>query len=145
VVKGLIRSQVKDGLPSHTHNSQVYGDSPLRHLQGTSRRKKVLLTQLRGGRCLLLGETRKRVKGMDATCPHCGEEDEDLEHVLRACPKLESPRRRNFVRVPRRSRLCRWSRRKRRNFFGRSTIGVFRNLYCPNNNNPNFHLTRPSI
>jgi hypothetical protein len=23
-----------------------------------------------------------------------------LEHVLRACPELESPRRRNFVQVP---------------------------------------------
>jgi hypothetical protein len=31
-------------------------------------------------------------------CPHCGEE-EDLEHVLRACPELESPWRRNFVQV----------------------------------------------
>jgi hypothetical protein len=31
-------------------------------------------------------------------CPHCGEK-EDLEHVLRACPKLESPRKRNFVQV----------------------------------------------
>jgi hypothetical protein len=32
-------------------------------------------------------------------CPHCGEE-EDLEHVLRICPALESLRRRNFVQVP---------------------------------------------
>jgi hypothetical protein len=33
-------------------------------------------------------------------CPCCGEEEEDLEQVLRACPELESPRRRNFVQVP---------------------------------------------
>jgi hypothetical protein len=33
-------------------------------------------------------------------CLRCGEEEEDLEYVLRACPKLESPRRRNFVQVP---------------------------------------------
>jgi hypothetical protein len=33
-------------------------------------------------------------------CSCCGEEEEDLEHVLRACPELESPRRRNFVQVP---------------------------------------------
>jgi hypothetical protein len=57
---------------------------------------EVLLAQLRGGRSLLLGETRKRVQGADSTCPHCGEE-EDLEHVLRACPESESPWRRNFL------------------------------------------------
>jgi hypothetical protein len=33
-------------------------------------------------------------------CPRCGEEEEDLEHILRAYPELESPRRRNFVQVP---------------------------------------------
>jgi hypothetical protein len=33
-------------------------------------------------------------------CPCCEEKEEDLEHILRACPKLESPRRRNFVQVP---------------------------------------------
>jgi hypothetical protein len=33
-------------------------------------------------------------------CPRCQEEEGDLEHVLRACPELESPRRRNFVQVP---------------------------------------------
>jgi hypothetical protein len=69
-------------------------------LQGTSRREEVLFAQLRGGRSLLLGETRKRIQGTDSTCPRCGEEEEDLEHVLRACPELESPRRRNFVQVP---------------------------------------------
>jgi hypothetical protein len=78
----------------------VYGDGPFRPLQGTSRREKVLLAQLRGGCSLLFGETRKRVKGTDSTCPRCGEEEEDLDHVLRACPELESPRRRNFVQVP---------------------------------------------
>jgi hypothetical protein len=31
-------------------------------------------------------------------CPHCGEKD-DLEHVLRACPDLESPRKKNFVQA----------------------------------------------
>jgi hypothetical protein len=59
-----------------------------------------LLAKLRGGRSLLLGETRKRVQWADSMCSHCGEEREDLEHVLRVCPELESPRRRNFVRVP---------------------------------------------
>jgi hypothetical protein len=33
-------------------------------------------------------------------CPCCGEEEEDLEHVLRACLKLESPKRKNFVQAP---------------------------------------------
>jgi hypothetical protein len=59
-----------------------------------------LLAQLRGGSSLLPGETRKMVQGAESTCPGCGEEVEDLEHVLRACPELESPRRRNFVHVP---------------------------------------------
>jgi hypothetical protein len=59
-----------------------------------------LLAQLRGGRSLLLGETRKKVRGADSMCPCCGEEEDDLEHVPRACPKLESPRGRNFVQVP---------------------------------------------
>ena len=100
VVKRLIRSQVKDGPPNHARTLQVYGDGPFRPLQGASRREEVLLAQLRGGRSLLLGETRKRVQGKDSTCPRCGEEEEDLEHVLRTCPELESPRRRNFVQVP---------------------------------------------
>jgi uncharacterized cupin superfamily protein len=78
----------------------VYGDGPFRPLQGASRREEVLLAKLRGGRSLLLGETRKRVQGADSTCPHCGEEEEEFEHILRGCPKLESPRRRNFVQVP---------------------------------------------
>jgi hypothetical protein len=77
----------------------VYSDGPFRHLQHASRREEVLLAQLRGGRSVLLGETRKKVQGADFTCPHCGEEEEDLEHVLRACPEFESPRRRNFVQV----------------------------------------------
>jgi hypothetical protein len=99
VVKRLIWSQVKDGPPNHAHTLRVYGDGPFRPLQGASRREKVWLAQLRGGRSLLLGETRKKVQGSDSMCPHCGEE-EDLEHVLRACPELESPKRRNFVQVP---------------------------------------------
>jgi hypothetical protein len=100
VVKGLIRSQVKDGPLNHARTLQVYNDGPFRLLQGSSKKEEVLLSQFRGRRSLLLGETRKRVQGVDSTCPHCGEEDEDLEHVLRACPELESSRRRNFVEVP---------------------------------------------
>jgi hypothetical protein len=100
VVKRLIRSQVKDGPPNHAHTFRVYGDGPFRPLQGASRREEVLLAQLRVGRFLLLGETQKRIQGMDSTCPRCGEEEEDLEHVLRECPELESPGRRNFVQVP---------------------------------------------
>jgi hypothetical protein len=96
---GLIWSQVKDGPPNHAHTLKVYGDGPFRHLQGASRREEVLLAQLSGGRSVLLGETRKRVQGADFTCPHCEEKEEDLEHVLRACPELESPRRNNFVQV----------------------------------------------
>jgi hypothetical protein len=63
VVKGLIRSQVKDGLPSHARTSKGYGDGPFRRLQGASRREEVLLALLRGGRSLVLGETQKRVHG----------------------------------------------------------------------------------
>jgi hypothetical protein len=99
VVKGFIQNQVKDGPPSHVRTSRVYNDGSFRLLQGTSRRKEVLLAQLRGGRSLLLGETRKRVQETDPTCRRCGEE-ENLEHVLRVCPELESPRRKNFVQVP---------------------------------------------
>jgi hypothetical protein len=99
VVKRLIWSQVKDAPPNHAHTLRVYGDGPFRPLQGASRREEVWLAQLRGGCSLLLGETRKKVQGADSTCPHCGEEEEDLKHVLRACPELESPRRRNFVQV----------------------------------------------
>jgi hypothetical protein len=57
VVKGLIWSQVKDGLPSLAHTSRVYSDCPFRRLQDGSRREEVLLTQLRGGHSLVLGET----------------------------------------------------------------------------------------
>jgi hypothetical protein len=99
VIKGLIWSQVKDGPPNYAHTLRVYGDGPFRPLQGASRREEDLLTQLRGGRSLVLGETRKRIQRVDFTCPHCGEK-EDLEQVLRACPKLESPRRRNFMQIP---------------------------------------------
>jgi hypothetical protein len=99
VVKRLVWIQVKDRSPSYIHTSRVYGDGPFRRLQGASRREEVLLAQLRGCCSLLLGETRKRVQGTDFTCTCCGEE-EDLEHILRLCPELESPRRRNFVQVP---------------------------------------------
>jgi hypothetical protein len=95
VVKGLFRSQVKDGSPSHVHTLRVYGDGSFRYLQGASRREKVLFAQIRGGRSLLLRETQKRVQGTDSTCG-----EEDLEHILRMCPELESPRRMNFVPVP---------------------------------------------
>jgi hypothetical protein len=84
VVKGLIWRQVKDGPPNHAHTLRVYGDGPFRPLQGASRREEVLLAQLRGSHYLLLEETRKRVQGADSTCPCCGEEEENLEHILRA-------------------------------------------------------------
>jgi hypothetical protein len=83
VVIGLIWSQVKVGPFNHARSLRVYGDGPFWPLQGASRREEVLLAQLRGGRSILLGETRKRVQGADSTCPHCGEEEEDLEHILR--------------------------------------------------------------
>jgi hypothetical protein len=89
VVKGLIQSQVKDGPYSHAHTLQVHGDGPFRHLQGASRREEVLFAQLRDSCFLLLGETRKRVQGTDSTCPRCGEEDEDLEHI--GVPKVGEP------------------------------------------------------
>jgi hypothetical protein len=79
--------------------SWVYDDDPFRRLQGASRRKEVLLVQLRSCCSLLLGEIWRRVQRTDSTCSCCGEE-QDLEHVLRMCPKLESLRRRNFVQVP---------------------------------------------
>jgi hypothetical protein len=98
VVMGLIRTQIKDGPPSHFRTSRVYGDGTFRHFQGALRREEVLLAQLRGGRSLLLGETRKRVQGTDSMCPRCGEED--MEHVLRMCQELKSPRTRNLMQVP---------------------------------------------
>jgi hypothetical protein len=73
VVKGLIWSQVKNGPPIHTHTLRVYGDGPFKPLQGASRRDEVLLAQLRDGCFVLLGETRKRVKKADSTCPCCGD------------------------------------------------------------------------
>jgi hypothetical protein len=89
---------VEDGLPNHARTLQVYSDGPFRHLQGASRREEVLLAQLRGSHSLLLWETQKRIQGVDSMCPHCGEEEED--HILKACPELESPRRKNFVQIP---------------------------------------------
>jgi hypothetical protein len=59
----------------------VYCDGS-RSLQDASRRMEVLLAQLRGGRSLLLGETRKKVQGTDSVCPCCGEAKDTLEHVL---------------------------------------------------------------
>jgi hypothetical protein len=131
VVKRLIRSQVKDGPPSHARTLRVYGDGPFRPFQGASRREEVLLAKFRGGRSLLLGETRKMVQGVDSMCPCCGEEEEDLEHVLRACPDLESPRRRNFVQVPRRSWLCRQIRWRWHRSSGRSSSGTLRDCLPP--------------
>jgi hypothetical protein len=55
---------------------------------------------VRGGRSLLLGETRKRVQGTDSTCPHCGEVEEDLEHVLRMCWNWRAQGEKKFVQVP---------------------------------------------
>jgi hypothetical protein len=130
VVKRLIQSQVKDGPPNHARTLRVYGDGPFRPLQGASRREEVLLAQLRGGCSLLLGETRKRVQGADSMCPRCGEE-EDLEHVLRACPKLESPRRKNSVQVPRRSWLCRRIKWRWHGSSGRSSSGRPRDRLSP--------------
>jgi hypothetical protein len=98
VVKDLIQSQFKDGPSNHAHTLQVYGNGPFRHLLGASRREEVLLAQFRGGHSLLLEETQKGSKGR--TIPHCGQEEVDLEHVLRASPEFESPRRKNFVPVP---------------------------------------------
>jgi hypothetical protein len=68
---GLIRKQFKDALPKHMRTCQVYCDG-FRRLQGTSNREDNLIAQLMGGRSLLLGENRKRVLGMEATCPQCG-------------------------------------------------------------------------
>jgi hypothetical protein len=39
------------------------------------------------------------VQGADSTCAHCGEE-EDLEHVLRACPELKSPQEKELCAAP---------------------------------------------
>jgi hypothetical protein len=33
-------------------------------------------------------------------CPCCGEEEEDLEHVLKTSSELESLKRKNFMQVP---------------------------------------------
>jgi hypothetical protein len=55
VVKGSIRSQVKDGPPSHASTEAMYSDGPVRRLEGALRREEVLLAQLRGGRSILLG------------------------------------------------------------------------------------------
>jgi hypothetical protein len=43
VVKRLIRSQIKDGLPNHARTLRVYGDGPFRPFQGALRREEVLL------------------------------------------------------------------------------------------------------
>jgi hypothetical protein len=58
VVKGLVRSQVEDDcLPMPAHRRCM-----VMILLGACRAlEKVLLAQLKGGRSLLLGETRKRV------------------------------------------------------------------------------------
>jgi hypothetical protein len=137
VVKGLIWSQVKDTPPNHTHTLQMYSDGAFRRLQGASRREEVLLAQLRSGRSLLLGETQKRVQGADSTCPCCGEEEEDLEHILRACPKLESARRRNFVQFLLRFGLCQQTRQKRHGSSRRSSIRISRDRFLPHNNKNN--------
>jgi hypothetical protein len=55
LVKGLIRSEVKDGPPSHVRISREYGDGPFRCLQSTSRKEEVMLAPLRAGHSLLIG------------------------------------------------------------------------------------------
>jgi ribonuclease HI len=101
VVTGLIWSQAKDGPPSHARTSQVYGEGPFRRLQCASRREEALFAQLMGGCSLLLGKPGKGSKGqtLRAQCPPCGEEEEDLGHVLMMCPELEIPKRRNFLQI----------------------------------------------
>jgi hypothetical protein len=46
------------------------------------------------------GNPKKGSKGRIYTCPQCGEEEENLEHIMKMCPELKSPKRRNFVQVP---------------------------------------------
>jgi hypothetical protein len=102
----------------------VYVDGPFRYLQGAARREEVLFAQL-GSHSLLMGEIRKRVQGTDSTCPRCREE-EDLEHILRVCPELEYPRRRNFMQVPPLLSAMLTNQAEWPGISGRSLIGISR-------------------
>jgi hypothetical protein len=100
VVKSLIWSQVKDGPPNHAHTLRVYGDGPFRPLQGAARREEVLLALLRGGRSLLLGETRKRVQGVDSTCPCSGGGGGGFKAHPEGVPRVGEPQEKELCAGP---------------------------------------------
>jgi hypothetical protein len=127
VVKGLIRSEVKDGPPSHARTSRMDSDGPFRRLQEETRS---CLPNLGVVAPYYLGKPGKGSNGRTL----CGEEEEVLEHILRTCPELEIPKRNNFVQVPYRSRSLRRTRRMWHGSSGRSSIGTTRVRRRPKKN-----------
>jgi hypothetical protein len=101
VVKGLIRSKVKDGAPSHAPRCMVMVLSGAYRVLREGR--NFCLPNL-GWSLLTTGENPEKGPRDGLYVPTLWGEEEELGHVLRACPELESPRRRNLVLVPSRSR-----------------------------------------
>ena len=85
---------LKDPPGTHERMIEVYGAlSKERESQIKTRRDQTLLAKLRSGHYVGLREYHHRIGGApDATCPLCGEEDQDLVHWLTQCPALVARR-----------------------------------------------------
>ena len=84
--KALLNRHVRDPPSGHTRTRLVYEAGPPRRVP-MSKEDEVLLSRLRSGHDLHLAAYRARTGlGNDATCPHCGGEQEGLEHWLQSCP-----------------------------------------------------------
>jgi hypothetical protein len=60
-----------------------------------------------------------------------------LEHILRACPELESPRRRNCVQVSPPLSAMSMDQVEMARYFRKSSIGISRDRLLPHINNNN--------
>jgi len=84
-----IKTTITDGEPTHQRTREIYSKLNKREEDKiTSRADQVLLAQLRSGHHNALRAYKKRVYGAetDASCPSCGEAEQDLEHWLVNCP-----------------------------------------------------------
>ena len=72
----------------HIHRKSCGGETLPTNYPGRTRKRDILLSQLRLNRAPFLKQTLHRW-GQEAapTCPHCQENDKDTEHFLMLCPQ----------------------------------------------------------
>ena len=88
-LKASRRQVYKDKVGADHHHLKVTGGEPLPDYPGRTRRRDVLLHQLRLGRGPFLQGTKHRWGRVPtATCPHCDTgEEEDADHFFTRCPR----------------------------------------------------------